>query len=391
MFNYHCLNPISDVGLEEFTEEYVPVSGPEKADALLVRSAVMHEMEFGKELKAIARAGAGVNNIPLDRCTEEGIVVFNTPGANANGVKELVIAGMLLASRDIIGGINWVEENEEDGNIAKDAEKAKKQFAGCELDGKKLGVIGLGAIGVLVANAATHLGMEVYGYDPYISVKSAWNLSRNIRHASSVDEIYKECDYITVHVPATEDTKGMINREAISLMKKGVVLLNFARDVLVDEEAVIDALVSGQMKHYVTDFPTPVIAGVKHCDPSSGSLHRRVGGQLRQNGGTSAEGLSGEWKYHQLCELSQLRDGKAGQHHQDRAFAPQRAQYDRPVYQNPGPGQYEYRRSEQQEQGRVRLYHDRYRQRRAGKRGGRPAQGGRSAAGSDHSLNLNKR
>ncbi len=172
-----------------------------------MRSAVMHEMEFGKELKAIARAGAGVNNIPLDRCTEEGIVVFNTPGANANGVKELVIAGMLLASRDIIGGINWVEENEEDGNIAKDAEKAKKQFAGCELDGKKLGVIGLGAIGVLVANAATHLGMEVYGYDPYISVKSAWNLSRNIRHASSVDEIYKECDYITVHVPATEDTQ----------------------------------------------------------------------------------------------------------------------------------------------------------------------------------------
>ena len=165
-----------------------------------------------KNLKAIARAGAGVNNIPLDRCTEEGIVVFNTPGANANGVKELVIAGMLLASRDIIGGINWVEENEEDGNIAKDAEKAKKQFAGCELDGKKLGVIGLGAIGVLVANAATHLGMEVYGYDPYISVKSAWNLSRNIRHASTVDEIYKECDYITVHVPATEDTKGMINQ-----------------------------------------------------------------------------------------------------------------------------------------------------------------------------------
>ena len=218
MFNYHCLNPISDVGLEEFTEEYVPVSGPEKADALLVRSAVMHEMEFGKELKAIARAGAGVNNIPLDRCTEEGIVVFNTPGANANGVKELVIAGMLLASRDIIGGINWVEENEEDGNIAKDAEKAKKQFAGCELDGKKLGVIGLGAIGVLVANAATHLGMEVYGYDPYISVKSAWNLSRNIRHASTVDELYKECDYITVHVPAAEDTRGMIDQDAISLI-----------------------------------------------------------------------------------------------------------------------------------------------------------------------------
>lgn len=177
MYKYHCLNPISEVGTENFTEEYVPVSTVDKADAILVRSAVMHDMEFGKDLKAIARAGAGVNNIPLDRCAEQGIVVFNTPGANANGVKELVIAGMLLASRDIIGGINWVQENEEDGNIAKDAEKAKKSFAGCELEGKKLGVIGLGAIGVLVANAATNLGMEVFGFDPYVSVESAWRLS----------------------------------------------------------------------------------------------------------------------------------------------------------------------------------------------------------------------
>lgn len=263
MYKYHCFNPISDVGLEKFTEAYVPVSTPDNADAILVRSASLHELEFGKELKAVARAGAGVNNIPLDKCAEQGIVVFNTPGANANGVKELVIAGMLLASRDIIGGINWVQENEEDGNIAKDAEKAKKQFAGCELEGKKLGVIGLGAIGVLVANTAMHMGMDVYGYDPYVSVDSAWRLSRNIHHAKTVDELYKDCDYITIHVPATTHTQGMINRNSIGLMKKGVVVLNFARDLLVDEEAMVDALVAGQVKHYVTDFPTPVIAGVK--------------------------------------------------------------------------------------------------------------------------------
>ena len=263
MYRYHCLNPISEVGMETFTEEYVPVSEPEKADAILVRSTNMKEMEFAKELKAIARAGAGVNNIPLEKCAEEGIVVFNTPGANANGVKELVLAGMLLASRDIIGGINWVQENEEDGNIAKDTEKAKKAFSGCELEGKKLGVIGLGAIGVLVANAATHLGMEVYGYDPYISVDSAWRLSRSIRHAKTVDEIYKDCDYITIHVPAKDATKNMIDKDALGLMKKGVVVLNFARNVLVEEEAIVDALVSGHVKHYVTDFPTPQIVGVK--------------------------------------------------------------------------------------------------------------------------------
>lgn len=263
MYKYHCLNPIAEVGLEKFTDEYVPVSRPETADAILVRSAAMHEMTFPSELKAIARAGAGVNNIPLDRCAEEGIVVFNTPGANANGVKELVIAGMLLASRDVIGGIQWVQEHEEDGEIAKAAEKAKKAFAGCELEGKKLGVIGLGAIGVLVANAAEHLGMDVYGYDPYVSVDSAWRLSRRIHHAKTIDEIYKECDYITIHVPALESTKGMIDRDAIHLMKKGVIVLNFARDVLVDEEAMVDALISGHVKHYVSDFPTSVTAGVK--------------------------------------------------------------------------------------------------------------------------------
>ena len=263
MYKYHCLNPISAVGLDQLDENYVNVETAKGADAILVRSAKMHEMEFDKNLKVIARAGAGVNNIPLERCAGEGVVVFNTPGANANGVKELVIAGMLLAARDIIGGINWVQEYEEDGDIAKITEKKKKVFAGTELEGKKLGVIGLGAIGVLVANAANKLGMEVYGYDPYVSVDSAWRLSRNIHHAKTADEIYKECDYITVHVPALEDTKGMINKDAISLMKKGVVILNFARDVLVNQEDIVDALVSEKVRCYVTDFPTKEIVGVR--------------------------------------------------------------------------------------------------------------------------------
>ena len=241
MYKYHCLNPISAVGLDQLDENYVNVETAKGADAILVRSAKMHEMEFDKNLKVIARAGAGVNNIPLERCAEEGVVVFNTPGANANGVKELVIAGMLLAARDIIGGINWVQEYEEDGDIAKITEKKKKVFAGTELEGKKLGVIGLGAIGVLVANAAVHLGMEVYGYDPYVSVDSAWRLSRNIHHAKTADEIYKECDY----------------------MKKGVVILNFARDVLVNQEDIVDALVSEKVRCYVTDFPTKEIVGVR--------------------------------------------------------------------------------------------------------------------------------
>ena len=263
MYKYHCLNPISQVGLDQLDENYVITDQANDADVILVRSAKMHDMEFGSNLKAIARAGAGVNNIPLDRCAEEGIVVFNTPGANANGVKELAIAGMLLAARDIIGGINWVQEYEEDGDIAKITEEKKKAFGGTELQGKKLGVIGLGAIGVLVANAATHLGMEVYGYDPYVSVDSAWRLSRSIHHAKTVDELYKECDYITIHVPALEDTKGMIDKNAISLMKDGVVILNLARDVLVNQEDIVDALVSGKVHCYVTDFPTKEIVGVK--------------------------------------------------------------------------------------------------------------------------------
>ena len=263
MFKYYCLNPISHAGLEQLDENYVNTDNEKEADAILVRSAKMHDMEFGPNLKLIARAGAGVNNIPLDRCAEEGIVVFNTPGANANGVKEIVIAGMLLAARDIIGGINWVQEYEEDGDIAKITEKKKKAFAGTEIQGKKLGVIGLGAIGVLVANAAVNLGMDVYGYDPYLSVDAAWKLSRHIHHAKTVDELYTQCDYITIHVPATEDTKGMIDKNAISLMKNGVVILNFARDILVNQEDIVDALVSEKVRCYVTDFPTKEIVGVK--------------------------------------------------------------------------------------------------------------------------------
>lgn len=263
MYKYHCLNPISHAGLDQLDENYVKTDEVQDADAILVRSAKMHDMEFGSNLKLIARAGAGVNNIPLDKCAEEGIVVFNTPGANANGVKELVLAGMLLAARDIIGGVNWVQEYEEDGDIAKITEKKKKAFAGTEIQGKKLGVIGLGAIGVLVANAAVNLGMDVYGYDPYLSVDAAWKLSRHIHHAKTVDELYNQCDYITIHVPALDDTKGMIDKNAISLMKKGVVILNFARDILVNQEDIVDALVSEKVRCYVTDFPTKEIVGVK--------------------------------------------------------------------------------------------------------------------------------
>ena len=261
MFQYTCLNPIADVGLNLFSADYEKVDDIKDADAALVRSASVHDMDLGDKVVAIARAGAGVNNIPLDKCAEKGIVVFNTPGANANGVKEMVIAGMLLASRDIVGGIEWVESQKNESNIGKMAEKQKKQFAGCEIAGKKLGIIGLGAIGVLVANAATHLGMEVYGYDPYISVDAAWNLSRTIKHIQDVHDIYRDCDYITIHVPLLDSTKNMINEDAISMMKDGVVLLNFARDLLVDEEALVKALENGKVKKYVTDFANPTVAG----------------------------------------------------------------------------------------------------------------------------------
>ncbi len=265
MYKYNCLNPIAGVGLDLFSDEYTKVDELKDADAVLVRSAAMHDLELPDSLLAVARAGAGVNNIPLDKCADKGIVVFNTPGANANGVKELVFAGMLYAARDIVGGIDWCLENQNDENIAKTAEKQKKNFAGTEISGKKLGVIGLGAIGVLVANAATSLGMEVYGYDPYISVNAAWNLTRSVKHVTNVEDIYRECDFITIHVPLLDSTRKMINAEAIAMMKPTAIVLNFARDLLVDEEAMVDALAKGRVHKYVSDFPNTTTVGAKGC------------------------------------------------------------------------------------------------------------------------------
>lgn len=263
MFKYHQLNPIAGIGLDLFTDKYVKEDNIDSADAVLVRSASMHELELSDTVKAIARAGAGVNNIPLEQYADRGVVVFNTPGANANGVKELVIAGLLLASRDIIGGVKWVSTIKEQEGVAKLVEKGKSKFAGKEIEGKKLGVIGLGAIGVLVANAAKRLGMEVYGCDPYISVEHAWNLSRDIVAVKTREEIYKECDYISVHVPLLDDTKKMINAESIQLMKDGVVILNFARDLLVDDNDMELALSSGKVAKYVTDFPNDKTANME--------------------------------------------------------------------------------------------------------------------------------
>ena len=259
MYKVHCMNVIAKAGTDKLGDGYELTDKLEDADAVLVRSASMHELELPEGLMAIARAGAGVNNIPLEECAKDGVVVFNTPGANANGVKEMVIAGMLLASRDIVGGIEWLEHQDATEDIGKLAEKKKKQFAGCEISGRKLGIIGLGAIGVKVANAAVHLGMEVYGYDPFISVDAAWNLSRSIHHINDLNVIYKECDYITIHVPLIESTRKMIGADEIAQMKEGVVLLNFARDLLVDEEALAEALKEGKVKKYVTDFANPLV------------------------------------------------------------------------------------------------------------------------------------
>lgn len=264
MIKVNCLNPISKIGMNLLPDTFGTTDNLEEADAVLVRSAAMHELTLPKNLLAIARAGAGVNNIPLDKCADQGIVVFNTPGANANGVKEMVLAGMLLAARDIRGGMQWVSDNKDDENIGKTMEKAKSKFAGTELKGKKLGVIGLGAIGVLIANAATHLGMEVIGCDPYLSVANALNLSRNVEIVKSNSEIFANCDYITVHVPLLDSTKGMFNRASLSMMKDGVVILNFSRDLLVNDDDMAEALESGKVAKYVTDFPTKKIANTKN-------------------------------------------------------------------------------------------------------------------------------
>jgi len=264
-YKYNCLNPIAGCGLANLTDAYQRTDNFAEADAVFVRSAKMDELTPGANLLAVARAGAGVNNIPHADYAKRGIVVFNTPGANANGVKELVIAAMLLASRDIIGGVEWVKANVADPAINKTTEKAKKAFAGTEIAGKKLGVIGLGAIGQKVANAAVGLGMEVYGYDPYLSVDAAWNLDHAIHHCKNVETIYENCDFITIHVPALDATKGMINAETIGLMKTGVIVINAARDALVNEKDMLAALESGKVRKYVSDFPNATTAGQKGC------------------------------------------------------------------------------------------------------------------------------
>ena len=265
MYKVHCMNNIAKAGTDRLGANYELTDALEDADAIMVRSASLHETQFPKGLLAIARAGAGVNNIPLDRCADEGIVVFNTPGANANAVKELVFAGLLFASRDIVGGIEWVRANADDPDLAKHAEKAKKQFAGHELAGKRLGVIGLGAIGAAVANTATRFGMQAVGYDPYLSVSAAWNLDRRIEHADDLSRLVADCDYITIHVPAMDSTKNMVNAELISQMKPGAVVLNFARNTIVDERAMAAALAEGHIARYVTDFPNPVSADMKNA------------------------------------------------------------------------------------------------------------------------------
>ncbi len=258
-YKVHCLNNISSKGLDLLTDEYEIVDSPNNADVILVRSANMHEMEIPASLKAVARAGAGVNNIPLDAMAEAGVPVFNTPGANANAVKELVLAGMLLSARDVLGGIDWVKENADDENVGKSAEKAKKAFAGGEISGKTLGVIGLGAIGKLVTRAAEALGMSVVGYDPFMDAAKAKQISETLKFVDNLDDLYAASDYITIHVPATADTKGMINAGEIAKMKNGVIFLNFSRDVLVDDAAMVKALEGGKVSRYVTDFANPAV------------------------------------------------------------------------------------------------------------------------------------
>lgn len=264
MYNIKLLNKIASCGTELFDDKYTVGENVENPDAIMVRSAAMHDMEFGPELCAIARAGAGVNNIPVDACAEKGIVVFNTPGANANAVKELTLCALLLSSRKITSGIEWVKTLDVNDDVAKAVEKGKSKFVGPELNGKKLGVIGLGAIGIMVANTATRLGMTVYGYDPYLTVDSAWALSSNIVKATDLKTVYAECDYITVHIPATPETKGMLNKEAFAMMKDGVRLINLSRGDLVNTADLKEAVKEGKVAAYVTDFPSADIVNVEN-------------------------------------------------------------------------------------------------------------------------------
>ena len=264
MYKVKTLNNIAEVGLAVFDpKEYEVADKMDNPDAILVRSAKMHDYAFNEELLCIARAGAGVNNIPLDRCAEAGIVVFNTPGANAESVKELALCSMLLASRGIASGIEWVQTIQDDPDVVKLVEDGKSRFTGPEIFGKTLGVIGLGAIGYKLANVAIELGMKVYGYDPFLSVESAWKLSSRVQYAENLETLYKQCDYISLHVPATEQTKGMVNKDSIAQMKDGVRIINLARGELVNDPDIIQALENGKVSAYVTDFPNPQTAGAK--------------------------------------------------------------------------------------------------------------------------------
>lgn len=255
MYKINCLNPIAAIGMDIFTDAYEKTENFADAQVAMVRSAVMHDMDLPEGLLAVARAGAGVNNIPLDKCAEKGIVVFNTPGANANGVKELVLAGLFMATRNVVAGANWVTENKADENISKTMEKAKKAFAGTEILGKKIGVIGLGAIGAMVANACDALGMVVTGYDPFLNDAMKAKLAGTVTTTDDINDIYKNSDFITIHVPAMDSTKKMVGKAAFEQMKNGAIVLNFARDVLVDDDAMEEALKSGKVAKYVTDFP----------------------------------------------------------------------------------------------------------------------------------------
>ncbi len=320
MYHIHCLNKISPKGTALLTDNYAITDDRNQADGVLVRSADMHNVALPESLLAVARAGAGVNNIPLSDCAEAGVVVFNTPGANANSVMELALCGMLLSSRDVVGGINWVQTIKDDPDIAKLVEKGKSKFAGHEIRHKNLGVIGLGAVGGPLANAARNLGMTVYGCDPFISIEAAWHLDSHIVRVNDRDEIYSKCDIISLHTPLLDDTRGMINAEAIAKMKDGVIVLNFARDLLVDDDAMAAALASGKVARYVTDFPQRENRQYArlHCHPPSGRFHGGIRGQLRQNGRAGADGLLRKRQHQKFRQLSQLRHGhlpRRGAHH----------------------------------------------------------------------------